>query len=51
MKNRSKRFYKKNNEQPKSELVDALSESLSVLIQIGIEALSDKLTKRLLSRR
>jgi hypothetical protein len=51
MKNRSKRFYKENNEQPKSELMDALKDSLSVLIQVGIETLSEKLTKKMLSRR
>ncbi len=51
MKNRSKSVFENEKVEPNNELVDALKESLSVLIQIGIEALSDKLTKRLVPRR
>jgi hypothetical protein len=51
MKNRSKSVFEKGKGELKSELADALKESLSVLIQIGLEALSDKLTKRLVPRR
>jgi hypothetical protein len=51
MKNLSKSVFEKGKDEPKSELADAVKESLSVLIQIGIETISEKLTKRLLPRR
>ncbi len=51
MKNRSKSAYRNNNGQPNTELVDALAQSLSVLIQMGIDKVSRKLSQKNESRR